>query len=171
MKKLFLAAAFLVVGFSAGSLVSASQAATGPKAVQVKLCALKKTGAVRYTTASCKSTEKSVALESEFLKWDLIGKLRQRLVPTLKTKKIVIDYLGIPSSNGSSPVYCSSTATTDDASGNIMDSSSGYWIFGAGINPPSSMFNLKIDPLVLANGMNWKQVAKCRLEVTVVVPG
>lgn len=170
MKKLFLAAAFLVVGFSAGSLVSASQAATRPKAVQVKLCALKKTGAVRYTTASCKLTEKSVALESEFLKWDLSEQLFERLVPTLKTKKIAIDYLGIPSSYGSTP-YCASTATTDDASGNVIDLLSGYWIFGAGINPPSSMFNLKIDPLVLANGMNWKQVAKCRLEVTVVVPG
>jgi hypothetical protein len=170
MKKLFLATAFLVVGFSAGSLANASQAAIRPNAVQVKLCALKKTGAVRYTTASCKSTEKSVALESEFLKWDFNEQLFKSLVPTLKTKKIAIDYLGIPSSSGSTP-FCGSTATSNDASGNSLDSSYGYWIFGAGITPPSSMFNLKIDPLVLANGMNWKQVAKCRLEVTVVVPG
>jgi hypothetical protein len=170
MKKLFLATAFLVVGFSAGSLANASQASTHPNAVQVKLCALKKTGAVRYTTASCKKTEKSVALESEFLKWDFNEQLFKSLVPTLKTKKIAIDYLGIPSSSGSTP-FCGSTATSNDASGNSLDSSYGYWIFGAGITPPSSMFNLKIDPLVLANGMNWKQVAKCRLEVTVVVPG
>ena len=169
MKKLILATVFLVIGFTAGNLEGASQAATRPNTVQVKLCALKKTGAVRYTTASCKSTEKSVALESEFLKWDFNEQLFKSLVPTLKTKKIAIDYLGIPSSSWSTP-WCGSTATSNDASGDILDASSGYWIFGAGINPPSSMFNLKIDPLVLTNGMNWKQVAKCRLEVTVVVP-
>ena len=122
MKKLILATVFLVIGFTAGNLEGASQAATRPNTVQVKLCALKKTGAVRYTTASCKSTEKSVALESEFLKWDFNEQLFKSLVPTLKTKKIAIDYLGIPSSLGSTP-FCGLTATTNDASGISIDSS------------------------------------------------
>jgi hypothetical protein len=66
---------------------------------------------------------------------------------------------------------CGSNATVFDVSGSILDPSYGYWIFGAGITPPSRMSTLTIDPLVLSNGSNWKQVAKCRLEVTVVVPG
>ena len=156
-------------GFAVGNLSGVSKADARPSAVGVKLCALKKTGVVRFTTASCKSNERSVALESEFLKWDFYEQLNKSLAPTLKTKKIAIDYLGIPNSSWSSP-GCGSTATSFDASGGSLDATYGYWIFGAGITPPSSMSTLKIDPLVLANGSNWKQVAKCRLEVTVVVP-
>jgi hypothetical protein len=170
MKKKILIAGLMTVGFALGNVSNIAQANGRTSAVAVNLCALKKTGVVRYTTRSCKSTEKSVALDSEYLKWDFYEQLNKSLVPTLKTKRIVIDYLGIPNSSWSTP-GCGSTATSFDASGNSIDALYGYWIFGAGINPPSRMSTLTIDPLVLTNGSNWKQVAKCRLEVTVVVPG
>lgn len=170
MKKVFLVVVLLATGFLIGSVSRASQADARTNVIGVKLCALKKTGVVRYTTKSCKSNERSVSLESEFLKWDLLEQLNKSLAPTLKTKKIAIDYLGIPNSSWSAP-GCGSTATSFDASGSSLDASYGYWIFGAGITPPSRMSNLTIDPLVLANGSNWKQVAKCRLELNVVIPG
>ena len=169
MKRILLLSSLLAVGFAIGSTQSLTQVNAKPEVIGVKLCALKKTGIVRFTTASCRKTERSVALEKEFLKWDFFEKLNKSLNTSLRTQKIAIDYLGIPSSSWSSP-GCGSTATAYDASGSNLDASYGYWIFGAGITPPSSMNTLKIDPLVLTNGSNWKQVAKCRLEVTVVVP-
>jgi hypothetical protein len=170
VKKLVLVIGLVAAGFMIGSINQASEVDARTNVIGVKLCALKKTGAVRYTTKSCKTTERSVPLESEALKWDLIEQINKSLAPTLKTKKIAIDYLGIPSTSWWTP-GCGSNATAFDASGSILDASYGYWIFGAGITPPSRMSTLTIDPLVLSNGSNWKQVAKCRLEVTVVVPG
>jgi len=170
MKKLVLIISLVASGFIIGSINQPSKVDARTNVISVKLCASKKTGVVRYTTKACKSTERVVALDSEFLTWDLMERLNKSLAPTLKSKKIAIDYLGIPSSSWWSP-GCGSTATAFDATGSIVDASSGYWIFGPGVTPPSSMSTLRIDPLVLSNGSNWKQVAKCRLELNVVVPG
>ncbi len=54
--------------FMIGSINQDSEVDARTNVIDVKLCALKKTGAVRYTTKSCKSTERSVPLESEALK-------------------------------------------------------------------------------------------------------
>jgi hypothetical protein len=170
MKKLVPVICLVAAGFIIGSINQASEVDARTNVIGAKLCALKQTGAVRYTTKRCKSTERSVPLGGEALKWDLIEQINKSLAPTLKTKKIAIDYLGIPSTSWWSP-SCGLNATSSDVSGSILDPAYGYWIFGAGITPPSSMSTLRIDPLVLSNGINWKQVAKCRLEVTVVVPG
>lgn len=155
MKKFLLIISLFGSGFVTRGLVESEPVQAKPVAVRANLCANRSTGAVRYTTGSCRRTERLVTLNAP--------------VAPVNTKKISIKYLGAPSPSGGEP-FCS-TGSSFDASG-VNQSTSGFgrWIFGAGITPPSNMFNLTLDSRVLANGMNWKQIPECLLEVTVIVP-
>jgi len=171
MKRLILYIAVLTIGVFLGASIVGHEAGARIDKSGAKLCALKTSGTVRYTSSKCRKTETTVSLSGNQLQWDSFEQINKSLAPTVKTKKIAIEYLGIPNSRFALSPGCGSTSTLGDATGQSVETLSAQWIFGPGITPPSNMATLTVDPRVLADGMNWKQVARCRLELVVVVPG
>lgn len=155
MKRLVLVICLFGAGFIARGVLESEPVEAKPAAVSANLCANHSTGAVRHTSGKCRRTERPLSLSAPST--------------PVKTQKISIKYIGAPGSFSGEP-SCSTGSSLNVGGVNQDTSGFGRWIFGAGITPPSNMFNLTLDSRVLANGMNWKQVPECLLEVTVVVP-